>query len=68
MDTEIDAIGKRVDRDPLQNFVILMYTQKLCIMTKQTYIEDITLVVISYEIIKRAFGEFDKFHMKWPRV
>ena len=28
------------------------------------YIEDITRVAISYGIIKQAFGEFDKFHMK----
>ena len=31
---------------------------------RQEYIEDLTRVVISYEIIKRAFGEFNKFHMK----
>ena len=28
------------------------------------YIEDLTLVVISYEIYETAVGEFHKFHMK----
>ena len=30
----------------------------------QLYVEDLTRVIISYEIIKRAFGDFNKFDMK----
>ena len=42
----------------------IFYSNLYSIANPYSYIEDITRVVILYEIIKRAFGEFDKFHMK----
>ena len=45
-----------------------IYAETFICLSNIMKIEDLTGVVISYEIMKRAFGEFHKFHMKGSRV
>ena len=46
-------------------YPILHFRQETAVTnTELKYIDDLTRVVIFYEIMKRAFGEFHKFHMK----
>ena len=45
---------------PSYAFIILLrYSSYICLE-----IENLTPVAISYEFMKRTFGEFHKFHMK----
>ena len=43
--------------------ILLRYSSYIC-----SEIENLTLVAISYDFMKRTFGEFHKFNMKWPRL
>ena len=41
---------------------------KFTLRVPGTYIEELILMVISYEIYETSLGEFHKFHMKLPGV
>ena len=58
---DIKSMGKPIF---FRLYTKLFTTNKAVFTNHRTIIEDLTRGVISYEFMKRAFGEFYKFHMK----